>query len=306
MLGTTAEIGPIVQEVRPQLIALAPGCDRPATFAELLDSASAGFRVLELAQFYEYAFGRVPVRDLTRAWFMSVLHLYRRPYARVTKRAADLFGAVILLIVALPLLPFLYLMVRSTSGPVLLRQVRVGEHGRPFTMWKFRTMRVDAERPGEAVWAARHDPRVTPAGRIMRRLRLDELPQIWNVLKGEMSIVGPRPERPEFIDQLFEAVPFWGRRQLVKPGITGWAQIKRGYTADAEGSLQKLSYDLWYIRHRSLAVDLFICSRTLVAVLRGERVAAPIRVSVELDPIGDLIHRPVPKHPDAEHLTAEA
>ena len=119
-------------------------------------------------------------------------------------------------------------------------------------------MHQNAEIPGQAVWASVNDPRVTTAGRIMRRFRLDELPQIWNVARGEMSIVGPRPERPEFIDDLLESVPYWSRRHLVKPGITGWAQVKRGYTADAAGSLEKLSYDLWYIRHRSLTVDLVI------------------------------------------------
>ena len=153
---------------------------------------------------------------------------------------------------------------------MLLRQTRVGEHGELFLMYKFRTMRVDAEAPGVAVWATRDDPRVTSVGRIMRRFRLDELPQIWNVLIGDMSIVGPRPERPEFIDQLLESVPFWARRHLVKPGITGWAQVKRGYTADTKGSLEKLSYDLWYIRHRSLTTDAVICARTLAAILRGE------------------------------------
>jgi exopolysaccharide biosynthesis polyprenyl glycosylphosphotransferase len=283
VLGGTSEIQRIVETIRPDLVALAPGCNRPETFAQLLEAASAGFRVLEMAQFYEYAFGRVPVRDLTRAWFMSVLHLYQRPYSKFVKRAGDLFGAVLLLVVAAPIFPLLILLVRSTPGPVFLRQVRVGEHGRHFAMYKFRTMRADAERPGQAVWASQNDPRVTAAGRVIRRLRLDELPQIWNVLKGEMSIVGPRPERPEFIDEL-ESVPFWTRRHLVKPGITGWAQVKRGYTADAEGSLEKLSYDLWYIRHRSLTVDLAICCYTLAAVLQGERRARRTEVAGDIEP----------------------
>ena len=307
VLGTTAQMRSIIDRARPDLVALAPGCDRPATFTQLIDSASAGFRVLELAQFYEYAFGRVPVRDLTRAWFMSVLHLYQRPYAQVAKRASDLLGAGLLLTLSAPLFPLLVLFVRCTRGPVFIRQVRVGEHGRLFTMYKFRTMRADAEAPGEAVWAAAKDPRVTSAGRIMRRLRLDELPQLWNVIKGEMSIVGPRPERPEFIDELFESVPFWGRRHLVKPGITGWAQVKRGYTADAEGSLEKLSYDLWYIRHRSLAVDLAICARTLAAVLRGEpEAAARVVETDDLDPIEALLHHQQSGQREPKSLTAEA
>ncbi len=292
VLGTTTELQEIVYAVRPDLIALAPGCDRPAIFARLIDSASAGFRVLELAQLYEYAFGRVPVRDLTRAWFMSILHLYQRPYSALSKRVADLVGAVTLLVLTAPLFPILALLVKTTRGPVLLRQSRVGEHGRLFSLYKFRTMRQDAELPGKAVWAVENDPRVTPVGRLMRRFRLDELPQVWNVVRGEMSIVGPRPERPEFMEQLLESVPFWARRHLVKPGITGWAQVNRGYTADAEGSLDKLSYDLWYIRHRSLSVDLEICIRTLGAVLGGDSRAKELAETPRLDPLADLLHHP--------------
>ena len=185
---------------------------------------------------------------------MGVLHLYQRPYA--SGEAHDRHRRrVILLAARCPLFPLLALPVRGTTGPVLLRQTRVGEHGEIFMMYKFRTMRSrrrGARRGGlgDQGRSARHRRR-----QVMRPLRLDELPQIWNVLIGDMSIVGPRPERPEFIDQLLESVPFWARRHLVKPGITGWAQINRGYTADTKGSLEKLSYDLWYIRHRSLTTD---------------------------------------------------
>jgi exopolysaccharide biosynthesis polyprenyl glycosylphosphotransferase len=285
LLGTTPDIPEIIAELRPDLVALAPGCNRPETFARLLDSAEYGFKVLELAQLYEHAFGRVPVRDLTKAWFMSVMHLYQRPYSVFAKRATDIVGAVIILVLSLPLLPLLALAVIRTGRPVLLRQNRVGEHGQVFTMFKFRTMRVDAEASGQAVWAAKNDPRVTEAGRIMRRFRLDELPQVWNILKGEMSLVGPRPERPEFIDELLDTVPFWERRHLVKPGITGWAQVNRGYTADTRGSLDKLSYDLWYIRHRSLTVDLVICARTLITILRGEWGRSSCAEEYEYDPL---------------------
>jgi exopolysaccharide biosynthesis polyprenyl glycosylphosphotransferase len=288
VVGPVAALGEIVLRTEPDLVALVPGCDRPAAFAGLLDVAQSGFRVLELAQFYEYAFGRVPVRDLTRAWFMSVLHLYQRPYSRFAKRATDVVGALAVLVLTAPLFPVLALFVRCSPGSILIRQVRVGEHGRQFTMYKFRTMRADAERPGEAVWAARNDPRVTTAGRLMRRLRLDELPQVWNVLKGEMSLVGPRPERPEFLADLLHTVPFWTRRHLVKPGITGWAQVKRGYAADAAATIDKLSYDLWYIRHRSLTVDLVICVRTLATAVRGDWRAE--RRTESFRPIETLLH----------------
>jgi exopolysaccharide biosynthesis polyprenyl glycosylphosphotransferase len=280
VVGTTADLPTTIESLHPDLVALAPGANRPATFTQLLDLSDLGFRVLEMAHFYEYAFGRVPVRDLTGAWFMSVLHLYQRPYSRLLKRCTDVTGALVLLIVTAPLFALLALLVRITPGPILVRQIRVGEHGRLFTMFKFRTMRADAERPGEAVWARAHDPRITAAGRLMRRLRLDELPQVWNVLNGEMSLVGPRPERPEFVE-LLGSVPFWTRRHLVKPGITGWAQVKHGYAADAEGSLEKLSYDLWYIRHRSLTVDLAICAQTVAAVVRGEHRREPSAAPAE-------------------------
>jgi lipopolysaccharide/colanic/teichoic acid biosynthesis glycosyltransferase len=140
-------------------------------------------------------------------------------------------------------------------------------------MYKLRSMGVDAEPEGQALWAQASDPRVTVRGRLLRETRLDELPQLWNVLKGDMSIVGPRPERPEFEPMLEDAIPHWRRRQLVKPGITGWAQVCQGYADDCDASEQKLSYDLWYVRHRNLLLDVAICLRTLptVALRSGAR-----------------------------------
>ena len=269
IVGDISALGEIIHDERPAIIIVAVERNRPAVFETLLESADAGFRVVEAAQFSEHAFGRVPVRDIQRAWFMSVLHLYQQPYSRLTKRLFDIVVATIGLVVTLPLMPILLLLVRLSPGPVILRQVRMGEFGRPFTMYKLRTMRPDAEQSGEAIWAQQRDPRVTAVGRFMRSVRLDELPQLWNVIRGEMSIVGPRPERPEFMHFLEQRVPFWSHRQLVKPGITGWAQVRRGYTADAEGSIDKLSYDLWYLRHRSIVVDIAICLRTLGVLVAG-------------------------------------
>ena len=138
-----------------------------------------------------------------------------------------------------------------------------------FEILKFRTMTDGAEQPGTAVWATENDPRVTRLGRVLRRTRVDELPQLWNVLRGEMSIVGPRPERPEFLELLQETVPFWTRRNLVKPGITGWAQVRRGYASDLTGTADKLAYDLYYLKYRSVLFDLAIVSRTVGIVLSG-------------------------------------
>jgi exopolysaccharide biosynthesis polyprenyl glycosylphosphotransferase len=277
VIGSVDELAQIIGETHPDLVALVPGCNRPKIFDQLLNASAGDFRVLELAQFYEHAFGRVPVRDLTNAWFMSVLHFYRHPYSTYVKRTADIVAATILLILTLPLFPILMLLVSLSPGPIFYRQVRIGEHGKLFTMYKFRTMRTDAERTGEAVWASAVDPRATRVGRIMRRTRLDELPQIFNILRGDMSFVGPRPEWPEFLDEIVDHVPFWTYRHLVKPGVTGWAQVNRGYTTDVEGTLEKLSYDLWYVRHRSLFVDVVICGRTLAAVVRGTHGAASLQ-----------------------------
>ncbi len=259
----------VIEAERPDLVVLALAKNRPGAFASLLDAAGSGFEFLGLPEFHEQAFGRVPLRHLTPAWFMSVLHFYRRPYTQVAKRTFDVVVASIGLVLAAPLLPFIWALVRQTPGPAVFRQTRLGEGGRHFTMLKFRTMRQDAETPGLPLWAEERDPRITPAGRFLRKTRLDELPQLWNVLRGDMSIVGPRPERPEFLEFLQQAVPFWTRRHLVKPGITGWAQVRRGYTADMEGTAEKLSYDLWYLRHRSLLIDLAICAKTVATLVSG-------------------------------------
>jgi exopolysaccharide biosynthesis polyprenyl glycosylphosphotransferase len=268
VLGGLADLAAIVQERRPDLVVLAVSRNRLETFTSLLDAADSHFDVVGLAEFHEQAFGRVPVRHVNAAWFISVLHLYRRPYGRAAKRAFDVCFASAGLLLTAPLFPLVGLLVRRTPGPAIFRQERLGEGGRTFTIYKFRTMRADAEE-GRPTWAEERDPRATGIGRFLRRTRIDELPQLWNVLKGDMSIVGPRPERPEFLAELQETVPFWTRRHLVKPGITGWAQVRRGYTADVEGTAEKLSYDLWYLRHRSLVIDLAICARTFTTLASG-------------------------------------
>jgi exopolysaccharide biosynthesis polyprenyl glycosylphosphotransferase len=271
--GALDALPEVVRELNPDLIVVAVQTGRPEVFAQLLGVADAGFQVMGLPETYEVAFGRLPVEDLTSAWFMSILHAYNRPSNVVGKRLFDIVVSLVGLVVTVLLLPLIAPLVKSTRGPLVYRQERLGEHGRVFTILKFRTMRVDAEAAGEAVWAAEHDPRITGGGRILRLLRLDELPQLWNVLRGEMSIVGPRPERPQFSGRLSAGVPFWMQRHLLKPGITGWAQIRAGYAADELGTVEKLAYDLWYLRHRSLTLDAVICAKTLprMAFFRGAR-----------------------------------
>jgi exopolysaccharide biosynthesis polyprenyl glycosylphosphotransferase len=268
VVGRLADLPGIVLKTLPDLVVVANVGQRDQALEQLLPVANAGFRIVGLPEIYEYAFGRVPVRDLPQAWFMSLLHLYQRSYSRRGARIVDVVFAVMGLVVTAPLLLLNAGLVRcSGPGAILFRQTRLGEGGKPFEMIKFRTMVDGAEQQGAAVWAAEHDRRVTRVGRFLRATRLDELPQLWNVLRGDMSLIGPRPERPEFLELLEREVPFWARRSLVKPGITGWAQVQRGYSADAVGAAEKLSYDLYYLKHRSLVLDLAIVAKTAGAVV---------------------------------------
>ena len=266
-----AELRRIVLERRPDFVVLTDSPHRDEALDGLLRMPSPSFRLVSLDHFCEYAFGRVSVWSVSPLWFMSLLHAYRQPYHRVAKRALDLSLAAGVLLVAWPIILAIILLVRfSSPGSVLYRQVRVGEAGVPFEIFKFRTMRNDAEADGKAIWANENDSRITGVGRSLRRYRLDELPQIWNVLRGEMSFVGPRPERPEFVEALEQEIPHWSRRHLVKPGVTGWAQIRAGYAADPSGAADKLAYDLYYLKHRGLMLDLAIVARTARVVLLGK------------------------------------
>ncbi|UGS34992.1 sugar transferase [Capillimicrobium parvum] len=263
------DLSVVVSAQRPDLIVLTDEASCSDALDSLLEIRRPPFRVAGLTSFCEYAFGCVPLPHLTSMWFMSLLHL-RQPADRPSKRVFDVLVAVVGLAVAAPLIALLALVIKRTPGPVIYRQTRVGERGRRFTMYKLRTMTVEAERAGTAVWCSGdRDPRTTGIGRLLRRTHLDELPQLWNVLKGEMSIVGPRPERPEFIEMLEDEVPFWSRRLLIRPGITGWAQVRCGYARDSESAAEKLSYDFWYLRHGNLGVDLAICLQTVVLALDG-------------------------------------
>jgi exopolysaccharide biosynthesis polyprenyl glycosylphosphotransferase len=266
--GTLSDLATVVEEQEPDLIVLADERTYGQALDELLDGPRTRARVIGVAGFFEYVLGRIPVSQLSSAWFMSLVHLRQPAHGRWTKRAFDVTGALVGFVLALPLMLMVAIIVSRTPGPLLYRQTRLGEGGKPFTMYKFRTMAVGAECAGPQ-FSGERDPRVIPGGRLVRRAHLDELPQLWNVLKGEMSIVGPRPERPEIATPLEDAIPFWHRRLLIKPGITGWAQVNCGYVADCERMADKLAYDLWYARHRSLVVDVAICLRTVSLQLRA-------------------------------------
>ncbi|HET9460866.1 MAG TPA: sugar transferase [Gaiellaceae bacterium] len=271
-LGDTSDLVEIVRRHRTDVVVCASDT-RAETAERLLAAGMTSVHVLDTIEFQECALHRVDSQSATPSWFASVLDLEHQNYSTGAKRMLDVVVASIALVLTSPLLAVVPLLIRASGrGPVLYRQIRVGEGGKLFEILKFRTMVPDAE-AGAAVWASENDPRTTPVGRVLRKTRIDELPQLWNVLRGEMSIVGPRPERPEFLDVLGEHVPFWSRRDLLKPGITGWAQVQYAYTADVSGAATKLSYDLYYLKHRSLALDALILSKTFGVVLlrRGGR-----------------------------------
>ncbi|MBI2895762.1 MAG: TIGR03013 family PEP-CTERM/XrtA system glycosyltransferase [Deltaproteobacteria bacterium] len=234
---------------------------------QLLDCKMAGKEVVEAVSFYERLTGRIYVRELKPSQLIFSDGFGTTATTKRLKRVIDIVGSVIGLLLALPIIAITAILVRVTSrGPVFYQQERAGEFGRPFTLVKFRSMRIDAEKGG-AVWAKENDDRVTLVGRFIRKSRIDEIPQIWNVLKGEMSLVGPRPERPVFIRELEKEIPFYSQRLHVKPGLTGFAQVRYKYGATTEDALQKLQYDLYYIKNLSVILDLQIMLDTIKVVL---------------------------------------
>jgi sugar transferase (PEP-CTERM system associated) len=217
---------------------------------------------------YEEFTGKIAVENLRPSWLLFSEGFRKTRLLQVAKRCLDLICASVGLILLAPVLGIVALLVRITSsGPVLYHQARVGRHGKVFTVHKFRSMRQDAEAATGPVWAQASDPRITFIGGFLRRSRLDELPQLWNVLVGDMSMVGPRPERPEFVAKLTEEIPFYGLRHSVRPGVTGWAQVCYTYGASVEDALEKLQYDLFYIKRMAIAFDLFVLFRTVKTVL---------------------------------------
>ena len=271
-LGHESDLPRLVRQLQIHEVVVAVERNLEATlFQGLLECQGLGVRVSWMPDVYEKLYHYIPVQHIDPTW---VLHaMQARPafnYAQQTyKRLFDL----VMVILAWPLfglaLPLIALAIRLDSpGPIFYRQIRAGRAGKPFTILKFRTMSVDAEKDGKARWATKDDPRITRVGRFLRKARLDELPQLLNVLRGEMSLVGPRPERPEFIQELERELPFYRTRLMVKPGITGWAQIHYDYGNSVEDGLIKLQYDFYYVRYWSLWLDLYIVFQTFGVVLR--------------------------------------
>jgi sugar transferase (PEP-CTERM system associated) len=267
-LGRLDALREVVNATRPSRIVVGMQERRSRLpVAELLDLRFNGNIIEEAATAYERICGRVCTKELrpSQLIYSGEFGPSRR---RTRQNIINFVTATVGLIVASPLMIVTALAVRFTSaGPILYRQQRVGMDGAPFTVFKFRSMRVDAEAATGAVWAQKNDPRVTPIGRMIRKLRFDELPQLVNVLRGEMSIVGPRPERPEFVKVLSEQIPYYRQRHAVRPGITGWAQINHKYGDTLEDTIAKLEYDLYYIKNMSWSLDTYIIFHTVKAML---------------------------------------
>jgi sugar transferase (PEP-CTERM system associated) len=236
---------------------------------ELLQAKVSGVRVEDATTAYERLTGKILIDDLKPSWLIFSDGFRASRATRMLKRGIDLTLSIVGFVVALPLMALTAIAVALDSpGPILYRQWRVGENNRVFTLYKFRSMREDAE-TGTPVWAIERDARVTRVGRFIRLTRLDELPQLWNVIAGEMSFVGPRPERPYFVKQLSEQIPYYQQRHAVKPGVTGWAQVKYRYGSSIEDATEKLRYDLYYIKHMSIVFDLTIVFDTVKVILFG-------------------------------------
>ena len=234
---------------------------------ELLDLRLSGVLIEDAISLMERLYGRLPLDGLNPSTLIFSDGFNVKASQQIVRRLVSITVSFVALVICLPVIPFIILAVRlSSPGSIFFRQTRVGLRGRPFTVCKFRTMRQDAEAAG-AVWATKDDPRVTKLGKFMRNTRLDEIPQLWNVLRGEMAFVGPRPERPEFVQWLSSEIPFYELRHIIRPGITGWAQVRFRYGASLEETKQKLEYDLYYVKHLSLGLDLLIMFETIKTII---------------------------------------
>jgi sugar transferase (PEP-CTERM system associated) len=274
IVGQMNDINKIVHSTNIHAIVIAL-TERRGTLAidKLVSCKLLGTRIYDYPTIAEMLTGKIPVEEINPSWLIQSQGFLITPIVRIVKRAIDIVLSTLFLIFTLPLILVMAVLVRFTSsGPAFYVQQRVGLHGQPFTIYKLRSMTTDAERQG-VQWASKNDPRVTPLGAFMRKTRIDELPQLFNVLKGEMSFIGPRPERPELVEEIAKVVPYYRERHAMKPGITGWAQVMYPYGASVGDALEKLRYDLYYIKNLSFFLELMIVIETIQVVLfrKGSR-----------------------------------
>jgi exopolysaccharide biosynthesis polyprenyl glycosylphosphotransferase len=236
-----------------------------------LSCLNRGMQVTDIATFIEREFYKVPVDDITLSWIATIDLKWNHPTYHRVKRALDILLSVLGLVISSPIVILSLILILIESGrPVFYSQIRIGFMNKPYRIWKIRTMKNDAEISG-ARWAEKNDSRITLIGRILRKSRIDEIPQFWNVIKGEMSIIGPRPERPEFVSKLVDIIPLYSQRHWTKPGITGWAQINFPYGSSVGDAREKLCYDLYYLKNASIILDLQIILRTIAVIAKGSR-----------------------------------
>ena len=238
---------------------------------QLLDCKASGIKVYDLNTHFEKTLGQIRIDFLSASWLIFGDGFNQGAWRTAVKRVFDIVCATLLCVLGAPLMVIAAILIKLESrGPLLYRQERVGRNGTTFSIAKFRSMRTDAEQDGKPRWASANDDRVTRVGNVMRRLRIDELPQLFTVLRGDMSLVGPRPERPFFVEQLTQEIPFYALRHSVKPGVTGWAQVRYPYGATVEDSQEKLQYDLYYVKNNTLFLDLVVLMETVGVVLTGK------------------------------------
>lgn len=271
ILGAMEDLGWILKITRPDVIVVAMAERRGALpLSAILECKLQGQMVVDWPNFYAMLTGKILIQNLRPSWLVFSDGFGKSRSTHAIKRGFDTCAALVGCALSLPLLPIIAAAIKLESrGPVFFRQERVGKSGRDFALIKFRTMQENAEHATGPVWASEKDPRITRVGRFLRKSRLDELPQLFNVLVGDMSLVGPRPERPMFVVQLQEQVPFYAYRHVVKPGITGWAQVRYTYGASVTDAWEKLQYDLYYIKNLSVFLDLLVLLHTVQAVLVG-------------------------------------
>ncbi|MFH1705139.1 MAG: sugar transferase [Patescibacteria group bacterium] len=270
--GSLEDLEEIIRNERIQTILLGNRPeDTPGLRDALYKTLFMPVTLLDRTSLEEAMTGRVPLEYVTQTWFIEHLRESEKAWYESLKRVMDFILAIPIGLVTLVLFPFIALAIKLDSkGSVLISQTRVGKMGKLFRIWKFRSMVEDAEAMGVPQFASKEDPRITRVGKFIRATRLDELPQIWNVLRGDMSLIGPRPERPAFVEELTRQMPYYALRHLTRPGLTGWAQVKFPYAGTLEDNLKKLQYDLFYIKHRSILIDLAIILKTVGIVLRRQ------------------------------------
>jgi len=275
ILGTSDKLLAVVEKHKINQIVLALGeKENPQLTKDILSARLKGIEVIDMPNMYQALKRRIPINYVDENWFLKEKGFEHSTNILVlkAKRLLDIIFSSIILLISLPLWPFIALFIKINSrGPVFYTQKRVGKNESLFSLRKFRSM-IDKAEEDEAVWADENDKRITLVGKILRKLHLDELPQFWNVIKGDMSLVGPRPERPEFVEELKKKIPYYSLRHFMKPGITGWAQVNYPYASSLEDSEEKMEYDLYYVYHMNLLFDASILLKTAQKVLLGKKV----------------------------------